>query len=153
MSVPPTTTRPVLVVSSPPTTLRSVDLPDPLGPMTATSSPGRTVSDTSSRATTDPSPCPWIRVTCSSSNAVMNSSLVGQYRFAVIEPADLGLDLKHQRLQREGGREIGGRPLLRFLPRELLQVVHRGTTLLLYDVVDVGAGAHGHGELDRQVIA
>ncbi|CKS78597.1 Uncharacterised protein [Mycobacterium tuberculosis] len=41
--------RPVWPVSRPDTSFSSVDLPEPLGPITATSSPVRTSSDTSCR--------------------------------------------------------------------------------------------------------
>ena len=44
--------------SSPPASRSSVDLPDPLGPMTATNSPGPARSDTSSRAATRRCPDP-----------------------------------------------------------------------------------------------
>ena len=49
MSSPPSAMRPVWPVSRPATSFSSVDLPEPLGPITATSSPVRTSSDTSCR--------------------------------------------------------------------------------------------------------
>ena len=47
MSSPSSAMRPVWPVSRPDTSFSSVDLPEPLGPITATSSPVRTSSDTS----------------------------------------------------------------------------------------------------------
>lgn len=49
---------PLLGLSSAPSIIRRVDFPDPDGPMIRTTSPGRTLSDTSSTATTSVSPAP-----------------------------------------------------------------------------------------------
>ena len=63
-SVMPATSRPsismepLVGVSSPPSRFSSVDLPQPLGPMTATNSPGSTVRSTSSSAVTAVLPDP-----------------------------------------------------------------------------------------------
>ena len=46
MSVPATAMRPAVGRSSPAATIRSEDLPEPEGPVSATVSPGGTVSDT-----------------------------------------------------------------------------------------------------------
>jgi hypothetical protein len=57
-SVPPTATHPLVGRSRPPAIDSSVDFPDPLGPITATSSPASTASDTLSMATTSVRPWP-----------------------------------------------------------------------------------------------
>jgi hypothetical protein len=49
-------TVPDVGASSPPATCSIVDLPDALGPLTATNSPGATVSDTPSSARTPAAP-------------------------------------------------------------------------------------------------
>ena len=54
IAVPSNRISPRVTSTSPEMALISVDLPAPLGPTTATSSPGRTSSDTSQSATTSP---------------------------------------------------------------------------------------------------
>ena len=66
-STPSTRTRPEVGLSSPPASPSRVVLPDPLGPMTATSSPGETASDTSVSAATRRCPSPWTLETSRSS--------------------------------------------------------------------------------------
>jgi hypothetical protein len=56
--LPPTTTSPEVGSSRLPAMVRRVDFPDPLGPMTATSDPASTESDTPSRARTWAAPLP-----------------------------------------------------------------------------------------------
>ncbi len=56
VSRPATTTRPASGRSSVAATASRLDLPEPEGPATATSSPGATLSDTSSRAVSRRSP-------------------------------------------------------------------------------------------------
>jgi hypothetical protein len=57
-SVPPTTSRPLLTVSSPARQCSRVDLPEPDGPMTAVSWPAAKPTDTWSRAVTVVAPRP-----------------------------------------------------------------------------------------------
>ena len=52
MSSPAISTVPLVGLSRPAIVCMSVDLPDPEGPMTATSSPGRTLSETPRSAST-----------------------------------------------------------------------------------------------------
>src|SRR3954467_13559357 len=106
--MPSTSTAPSLGVSSPPARLSSVDLPEPLGPITATSSPGATVRLTWCSACTAVSPVPWRRLTSRSSSTLMRGLLDdlrlrerGDPRLAVVQPADLGLGLEDHRLQHE----------------------------------------------------
>jgi hypothetical protein len=65
---PSTITSPEVGESSPPATFSKVDLPEPEGPMTATSSPAETLRFTSSSACTAVSPLPCTRLTWRSSN-------------------------------------------------------------------------------------
>src|SRR5512136_2491860 len=58
---------PEVGVSRQPRTFMHVDLPDPLGPMTATSSPASIESEIPPRAFTSASPAPYTRVTSRSS--------------------------------------------------------------------------------------
>ena len=66
-SVPSTVIFPADGVSSSPSSDSSVVLPDPLGPWTATNSPGSTRSDTSVSAATGCSPRSWTLLTFSAS--------------------------------------------------------------------------------------
>ena len=67
----PIRTSPCVGWSSPPARFSSVDLPDPLGPMTATSSPSHRVSETSRSAVTAVGPSPCVRHAPTSSRTVV----------------------------------------------------------------------------------
>ena len=68
---PPTNTSPLVGSSRLPAIVNSVLLPDPLGPMTATSSPASTDSSTSRNARTSVGPSPYTFDTRRNSNAVI----------------------------------------------------------------------------------
>src|SRR6478609_5395374 len=60
MSWPSTKTRPPVGRSRPAAQLRSVDLPEPDGPMTAVKVPGAKARSTPARAATTPMPSPYV---------------------------------------------------------------------------------------------
>src|SRR5688500_20253804 len=62
-SVPSIQTEPAVGASRPPARVRRVDLPEPEGPITATSSPGWARKVTLRRACTSVAPAPWTRET------------------------------------------------------------------------------------------
>ena len=70
----------------------------------------------------------------------------------MVEPTDLGLDLKDERLQSQCGGEIAGR-LMCLLKSQPLEVVHRDRALGLHNASYVAASGHGDRQLDRQVVA
>jgi hypothetical protein len=171
-------TWPPLARSRPPPIASRVDLPEPLGPMIATSSPGWTAKVTSERAATQVRPEPYSRLTPRTSRVAVMAGrrprpgpvACQPARWALAPPgapaprrpggprtaraANLGLRLKQQAVQGEGPGQIVAGSVVALQPGELLQRPHRRRSLLLDHPVDVGRWrTHGEDELDGQLLA
>ena len=181
-SVPSTETVPDVGASRPPARVSRVDLPEPDGPITATSSPACAAKDTALSACTSVSPSPWMRVTVSScSTAVMGGAVIVRFLsragrsvavvrcrvgrldggaaepgLAVVEPADLGLGAEDQRVEDQAPGQVARRRVgaVALEPGVVLERGHGRAALLLDDGADVDAG-HGDGqrELDGELVA
>ena len=81
-------------------------------------------------------------------------SVPRELRFAVVEPACLGLRLEDHRLVDEQPRRVGALVGLHLAAGQLAQRAQRRGALLLHDGADVDAGRRErHRELDRELVA
>ena len=111
---PASQTSPAVGRSRPPSRCSSVDFPQPLGPMTATVSPGATSRSTPSTARTRPAPC---RIPCAARGraapgciaGVVHDRLLpaGPVPLAGLQPAQVRLQPEHDALQQQPGSASG----------------------------------------------
>ena len=170
-------------MSSPPASVSRVDLPEPDGPITATSSPAYAANETPRSACTSVAPAPWTRVTSSScEDGVHRRDLrgrdVGARRGGRPERLAAGRARRPRGAAApRSGRASGSRPRRRtpasrapgprpgrpasgrrsaaaLEPGVVLERGHRGRALLLDHGADVDPG-HGDGQrqLDRELVA
>ena len=107
---PASQTSPAVGRSSPPSRCSSVDFPQPLGPITATVSPGATSRSTPSTARTSAAPC---RIPCAARGRAapvhtgsVHAQLLppGPVPFAGLQPAQVRLQPEHDAFQQQPGR-------------------------------------------------
>ena len=164
--MPSTSTAPSVGASSPPARLSSVDLPEPDGPITATSSPSSTVeADAAQRVhggvagAVDAGDVAQLEHAHRGTSSLRGDRAgCGRERcdpgLAVVEPADLGLGLEDHRLEHEQPGGVGHRVGARLEPGQVLEAAQRGGPLHLHDPMDIHARRRERKrELDRELVS